>query len=167
MLTNNRRHFLKIFTVMGPGCKEVSRVHRDGTDLVTGVCEDGRIGTVRGIRNVASNIAGTASGEKGIAPLGPFSGYQPLIGEIISFFQTGKPPVQRNKLWKYLPLLTQPTKIKARAENLFLCNLERFRQILNTKLTPCQPKYITFAVYPKTNRLSQKASCIKTLISLQ
>ncbi|MCM4167110.1 Inositol 2-dehydrogenase/D-chiro-inositol 3-dehydrogenase [Arenibacter antarcticus] len=82
-----------LFTVMGPGCKEVSRVYREGTDLVTGVWDDGRIGTVRGIRAGASNIAGTAFGEKGISPLGPFSSYVPLVESIITFFNSGIPPV--------------------------------------------------------------------------
>ena len=99
---------------MGPGCKEVSRVHRDGTDLVTGVWEDGRIGTVRGIRNGASKIAGTAFGEKGIAPLGPFSGYQPLIGQIISFFQTGKPPVSAEQTLEIFTFIDAADKSKSK-----------------------------------------------------
>lgn len=82
-----------LFTVMGKGCASVSRIHEKGTDLVIGVWEDGRIGTVRAIREGAANIAGTAFGEKGIAPLGPFSTYDPLINQIITFFDTGKPPV--------------------------------------------------------------------------
>lgn len=82
-----------LFTVMGSGCKSVSRVHEADTDLITGIWDDGRIGTVRGIRKGAASIAGTAFGEKGIAPLGPFSSYQPLIEKIIQFFKTGKPPV--------------------------------------------------------------------------
>ncbi|MEQ7801502.1 Gfo/Idh/MocA family oxidoreductase [Pedobacter sp. ASV1-7] len=82
-----------LFTVMGPGCKTVTRIHKDGADFITGVWNDGRIGSVRAIRKGAANIAGTAFGEKGIAPLGPFNSYAPLIGEIISFFETGKPPV--------------------------------------------------------------------------
>lgn len=82
-----------LFTVMGPGCREVRRVYQEGTDLVVGVWDDGRIGTVRGIREGASNIAGTAFGEKGIAPLGPFASYTPLVKEILSFFDTGVVPV--------------------------------------------------------------------------
>lgn len=82
-----------LFTVMGPGCVSVSRTHREGTDMVVGVWNDGRIGSVRGIRKGASGIAGTAFGETGIAALGPFSSYEPLVKEIISFFDTGKPPV--------------------------------------------------------------------------
>lgn len=86
-----------LFTVMGPGCKTVSRVYQDGTDLITGVWEDGRIGTVRGIRQGAANIAGTAFGEKGIAPLGPFRSYDPLVAQIITFFETGIPPVSEKE----------------------------------------------------------------------
>lgn len=82
-----------LFTVMGRGCKEVRRVYEQGTDLVVGVWDDGRIGTVRGIREGASNIAGTAFGETGIAALGPFASYNPLVEEILSFFETGVVPV--------------------------------------------------------------------------
>jgi predicted dehydrogenase len=82
-----------LFSVMGPGCKSVSRTYRDGADVTVGVWDDGRIGTVRGIRNGASNIAGTAFGTKGISPLGPFAGYEPLVKQIIAFFETGKVPV--------------------------------------------------------------------------
>lgn len=83
-----------LFTVMGQGCISVSRTHQEGTDMVVGVWNDGRIGSVRGIRKGASGIAGTAFGETGIASLGPFSSYEPLIKEIVSFFETGKPPVE-------------------------------------------------------------------------
>ncbi len=82
-----------LFTVMGPGCRQVSRIYKEGTDLVTGIWEDGRIGTVRGIRTGASDIAGTAYGEKGVSPLGPFSSYVPLVESIITFFDSGIPPV--------------------------------------------------------------------------
>ncbi|MCE7040397.1 Gfo/Idh/MocA family protein [Dyadobacter sp. CY312] len=82
-----------LFTVLGPGCKSVSRVHNSGTDLVVGVWENGAIGTLRGIRKGASGIAGTAFGTRGVAKLGPFETYHPLVEQIIRFFQTGKPPV--------------------------------------------------------------------------
>ncbi|WP_138484791.1 Gfo/Idh/MocA family protein [Dyadobacter bucti] len=82
-----------LFTVMGPGCKSVSRVHCDGTDLVTGVWENGSIGTVRAIRKGTAGIAGTAFGTRGIAQLGPFETYEPLVEQIVSFFESGKPPV--------------------------------------------------------------------------
>lgn len=82
-----------LFTVMGPGCKSVSRTYQEGTDLLVGTWEDGRIGTVRGIRTGSANIAGTAFGDKGIANLGPFSSYTPLVNKILAFFDTGVSPV--------------------------------------------------------------------------
>jgi predicted dehydrogenase len=82
-----------LFTIMGPGCKTVSRTHQEGTDLIVGTWADGRIGTVRGIRKGAASIAGTVFGEKGIAPVGPFQTYQPLVEQIVTFFETGVPPV--------------------------------------------------------------------------
>jgi predicted dehydrogenase len=82
-----------LFAVMGTGCKSVTRTFNDEVDLVVGVWNDNRIGTFRGIRKGASGFGGTAYGEKGIATLGPFTGYQPLVREIVQFFDTGKPPV--------------------------------------------------------------------------
>lgn len=82
-----------LFAVLGPRCKSVTRVHNAGTELVVGVWENGAIGTLRGIRKGMSAIAGTAFGTKGIVKLGPFETYNPLVEQIISFFQTAEPPV--------------------------------------------------------------------------
>ena len=82
-----------LFTIMGYGCKTVSRVKTPTTDLAAGVWEDGRLGTLRGIRAGRSGFGATVFGEKGIAQAGKFDGYAPLIVEIIKFFRTGQPPV--------------------------------------------------------------------------
>ena len=58
-----------LYTVMGTGCKKLSRVHTEGTDVVT------------------------AFGEEGIMELGPYSGYKPLLLEIVKFFQSGVAPI--------------------------------------------------------------------------
>ena len=86
-----------LFTVMGTGCKEVYRVYHPDFEQVIGIWSDGRTGTVRGIRRGASNIAGVAFGEIGISPLGPFVGYGPLVAEILTFFDTGLPPVSASE----------------------------------------------------------------------
>jgi predicted dehydrogenase len=83
-----------LYTVMGTGCREVVRVHTEGTDVAVGTWSDGRIGTFRGTRTGKHLYGGTAYGEKGNAVLGPFEGYQPLLTQIIRFFQTGVPPVK-------------------------------------------------------------------------
>lgn len=82
-----------LFTLMGTGCTEVIRTHSSDADLITGRWNDGRIASVRGIREGAANIAGTAFSEKSIVPVGPFTTYKPLVEEIIKFFDTGIVPV--------------------------------------------------------------------------
>jgi predicted dehydrogenase len=82
-----------LFAVMGTGCKEVSRVHTESTDVVTGVWSDGRVGVFRGTRTGTHDYGGTVYGEKGDVVLGPFKGYDALLVQIINFFKTGKPPV--------------------------------------------------------------------------
>ncbi|HUV01721.1 MAG TPA: Gfo/Idh/MocA family oxidoreductase [Bacteroidales bacterium] len=82
-----------LFTVMGIGCRSVTRTFTENTDKVVGIWLDNRIGTFRGIRYGRADYGGTIFGEKGIAMLGKYSGYNPLLLEIVKFFQTGISPV--------------------------------------------------------------------------
>jgi len=82
-----------LFTVLGPGCERVTRTTSADTDQVTGLWGDGRVGTFRGMRRGASGYGGSAFGEKGIAPVGAFDGYRPLLVAIVDFFRTGASPV--------------------------------------------------------------------------
>ena len=82
-----------LFRVMGTGCKSVVRTFTDNTDLVVGIWHDNRIGTFRGIRSGKADYGGVVFGEKGISVLGKYNGYNPLLVEIIKFFQTGIVPV--------------------------------------------------------------------------
>jgi predicted dehydrogenase len=82
-----------LYTIMGTGCVSVTRAHTAGIDSVTGVWNDGRIATYRGIRDGKSGYGGTVFGSKGIAPVGSYAGYEPLLVEIVKFFKTGQPPV--------------------------------------------------------------------------
>jgi predicted dehydrogenase len=82
-----------LFTIMGPGCESVTRVHTKDTDYVTGTWKDGRIGTFRGIRGGKADYGALVFGTKGIAPSGGYGGYEPMVVEICKFFKTGKPPV--------------------------------------------------------------------------
>ncbi len=83
-----------LYTVMGTGCRELVRVHTDGTDVAVGTWGDGRIGTFRGTRTGTYAYGGTAFGQSGNAILGPFEGYGPLLNQIVQFFETGNPPVK-------------------------------------------------------------------------
>lgn len=82
-----------LYTVMGTGCRQVVRVHTDGTDIVVGTWSDGRVGTFRGTRTGKHEYGGTVYTQAGNTKLGPYGGYEPLLREIITYFETGKSPV--------------------------------------------------------------------------
>ena len=82
-----------LFTIMGRGCRQVVRMHQDGTDVVAGTWQDGRIGTFRGTRTGQYDLGGTAFGEKGNNHFSAEGGYEPLLKEIVQFFKTGVAPV--------------------------------------------------------------------------
>ncbi len=88
-----------LMTVMGPDLKSVHRVYTEGTDLVTGVWGDGRIGTFRGTRTGKGKYGAMIFFEKGVKLVEPGKGslYKPLLEEIVRFFQTGKPPIEPNE----------------------------------------------------------------------
>ncbi len=81
-----------LFTAMGIGCQSVSRTHTKDADVIVGVWEDGRIGTVRGKRSGLSDFGGNIFCEKGTIKLGQFSGYDPLLEKIVEFFDTKQVP---------------------------------------------------------------------------
>jgi predicted dehydrogenase len=82
-----------LFTVMGPGCKTVTRVKSATADEVVGVWADGRLGTFHGILQGSAGFGATVYGEKSIVHWGKFEGYEPLIREIAKFFRSGQPPI--------------------------------------------------------------------------
>ena len=82
-----------LYTVMGTGCREVVRVHTPDTDVVVGTWADGRIGTFRGTRTGKHDYGGTVYTTEGNVRVGPYAGYEPLLKEIIGYFETGKVPV--------------------------------------------------------------------------
>lgn len=82
-----------LFTVMGIGCISVNRMSSEGTDFVVGRWNDGRIGTVRGARTGKAPYGGTAVTDQGVVSTGAYSGYEPLLAEILKFFKTRIPPV--------------------------------------------------------------------------
>lgn len=82
-----------LYTVMGTGCKQVSRVHTEGTDIVVGTWADGRVGTFRGTRTGKHDYGGTVYTQNGNIVLGPYGGYEPLLIDIVNYFETGNVPV--------------------------------------------------------------------------
>ena len=82
-----------LFTLMGTGCKSVSRTHSADADVVVGLWDDDRIGSFRGIRYKKLGYGGNVYGDKSIEQLDGEGGYNPLLVEVVKFFQTGQAPV--------------------------------------------------------------------------
>lgn len=130
-----------LFTVMGTGCEQVSRVSTKDSDMAVGRWEGGRIGTYRGMRAAKPKYGGTAFGTKDNSNLGDYEGYAPLVVEIVKFFRGGAAPVSaeetieifafmsaadESKLQGGKPVLVKPLIGKARVEAK-----ERLAQILS------------------------------------
>lgn len=94
-----------LFTVMGTGCESVTRVHTAKTDLVTGIWKDGRIGTFRGTRSGKHDYGGTVFTENGNVTLGPYAGYEPLLSQIVTYFETGEIPVSPEETLEILAFM--------------------------------------------------------------
>lgn len=82
-----------LYTIMGTGCKQVVRITTEGTDIVVGTWTDGRVGTFRGTRMGKHDYGGTVFTQTGNLTLGPYGGYDPLLKDIIRYFETGEVPV--------------------------------------------------------------------------
>jgi GFO/IDH/MocA oxidoreductase family protein len=86
-----------LYALMGTGCEKVTRIQTKDTDVVSGVWQDGRVGTYRGIRRNNAAFGAVAFGSKAIVQAGREGGYAELCQEIGRFFKTGKPPVSADE----------------------------------------------------------------------
>lgn len=103
-----------LFAVMGTGCEIVTRVHQPGADVVTCVWGDGRIGTMRGLRDGRTGYGGTAFGEEAIATLAYRGGYDGLTERVAEFFATGVSPVPVEETIEIFAFLAAAEESKAR-----------------------------------------------------
>ena len=83
-----------LYTLMGTGCKSVTRTSVADTEVVVGTWVDNRVGVFRGLRSGKPNYGGTAFCENGIESIAPYAGYEDLLIEIVKYFRTGEVPVK-------------------------------------------------------------------------
>jgi hypothetical protein len=78
-------------TIMGTGCQAVQRTNTpDGHIEVIGDWGQGR----KGVFREDKDFHGLAKGTSGECPAGSFNGYEPLLAQVIKFFQTGVAPIK-------------------------------------------------------------------------
>jgi hypothetical protein len=82
-----------LYTVMGPGCESVVCTATPDTHVVTGVWKDGKVGTLRGLRQGAAPYRVTVFGSKRVLDEELDGNYTPFLREVVKFFQTGVAPV--------------------------------------------------------------------------
>jgi len=76
-----------LYTIMGTGCQQVTRVTTTDTDVAIGKWENGRIGEFRGLRSGASGYGFVVFGKQAIDVGGKYDGYAPLVDRIGKFFR--------------------------------------------------------------------------------
>jgi Oxidoreductase family, NAD-binding Rossmann fold len=104
-----------LFTVLGRGCEEVTRMATADADVVTCRWQDGRIGTMRSVRPYADYGAvifrKTAKAQqaemKTIVPAA-----NRLDEELVKFFQTGVPPVPNEDTLELMAFLDAAQRSK-------------------------------------------------------
>jgi len=84
-----------LFTLMGAGCKRLTCLGEKGAEVVTGVWSDGRIASVRGIRDGRPDYGFTVFGSKGVQTQGVSSKfiYRELLKRIVAMFETRELPI--------------------------------------------------------------------------
>jgi predicted dehydrogenase len=84
-----------LFTLMGQGCRKVSSISEPGGEVVTGVWADGRIGSVRGIRDGMHDYGFTIVGDKAVQNLTVNTKYiyREMLKKIVAMFETRQLPI--------------------------------------------------------------------------
>jgi predicted dehydrogenase len=105
-----------LYTLLGPGCEQVTRVKTDSGDTVVGRWRDGRIGTIRGLIAGKQEYGAVAFGMKAVlaTPLPMTSNYRGLLVEIVRFFQTGVAPVDPDETLEIIAFMEAAELSKVR-----------------------------------------------------
>ncbi len=89
-----------LYSILGPGCKEVSRIVEDETEVTVGRWEGGRIGTLRGMRAGDMGYGLTVHGEKKSlsVPIDTTYIYRNLLRVVVSVLSGNPSPVSGEEL---------------------------------------------------------------------
>ena len=105
-----------LFTLMGTGCKQVTRFDTPVSNVVTGVWNDGRIGIFTATpEGGEASFGGVVHGSKGVAGnVKILDGYDPLVVEIIKYFRTGTIPVSNEETLEIFAFMEAADESKLR-----------------------------------------------------
>jgi len=102
-----------LYTIMGPGCAEVTRTSSEEADVVTCRWKDGRIGVLRVDRPYGKfgAVVFRAKSQVDLVPDIKVD-YLPLVREIVQFMRTGKPPVANSETLEMFQMMDAAQKSK-------------------------------------------------------
>ena len=102
-----------LFTLMGPGCAEVTRSTTEAADVVTCRWKDGRLGTMR-VDRPYSKFGAVAFRDKNDVQALPAIkvDYLPLLREVVQFMTTRKPPVANSDTMEIFEFLDAAQRSK-------------------------------------------------------
>lgn len=96
-----------LYTVLGTGCVEVSRVSSPDADVITGKWPEGRLGTVHLQRPYGKYGAIVFAKDQSLKAMPDVSfSYAALVGEIVKFMETKTPPVPNEETLEIFAFMT-------------------------------------------------------------
>jgi hypothetical protein len=97
------------FTVLGPGWKEVRAVANENTDIVTATWADGRVATIRGVRNGHGSFGITIHREKSFQQADLYKSPRPLyagmLEAVLKNLPAGKSAIPEQETLEIVELL--------------------------------------------------------------
>jgi hypothetical protein len=114
-----------LYTILGPGCDEVSRVSAPDFEVVTGKWRDGRVGTVHLQRPYGryGGVVFLKNQKVNALPDIKFS-YPALVREIVKFMQTKTPPVANSETLEMFAFMDAAQRSKAQGGALVKVNVQ-------------------------------------------
>jgi hypothetical protein len=103
-----------LFTILGPGCEEVTRTVGKNSDVITCRWKDGRVGTVQTLRPYGDYGALVFREKTTVrTPEKLKVNYTPMLREIVKFFETKVPPVPNEVTMELFAFLDAAQRSKA------------------------------------------------------
>lgn len=105
-----------LYSFMGKGCRSVQTFNSENSDLLVGLWDDGRIGTIRGNRAGANNFGCTVTTNKitkSTVASGEIPYYAQLLKQIMPFYKSGKSPIDLAESLEIMAFLDAASQSRA------------------------------------------------------